>query len=316
IVAPLCLFAIWVTGFSLTGQEWVSPSGEPIRASLLQGNVSQHEKWQAEIRVRTLSLYEELTEQHLGDSDLIIWPETAVPAFYHAVAEDYIGDILNKARETNTDLLIGVPIKQASADQERSRYYNSVVALGRQFDVYHKQHLVPFGEYVPLGDVLRSIGGVFNLPMSDFSSGGMQAPLSVAGQQAAISICYEIIFGEEVRKNIAESTMLVNVSNDAWFGRSLAPHQHFEMSRMRALETGRPLLRATNTGITAFVDHKGRVLQQAPTFSVQALSGSVQPMTGSTPYVRYGNTPVMVLVLLILLMVLGAGVWRQRRSQE
>jgi apolipoprotein N-acyltransferase len=187
-----------------------------------------------------------------------------------------------------------------------------VVALGEQFDVYHKQHLVPFGEYVPLGDVLRSIGGVFNLPMSDFSSGGIQPPLSVAGQQAAISICYEIIFGEEVRKNIAAATMLVNVSNDAWFGRSLAPPQHFEMARMRALETGRPLLRATNTGITAFVDHKGQVQQQAPTFSVQALTGTVQPMTGATPYVRYGNTPVLVLVLLVL----GTAVWRQRRGLE
>jgi apolipoprotein N-acyltransferase len=119
-----------------------------------------------------------------------------------------------------------------------------------------------------------------------------------------------------VRKNIAESTMLVNVSNDAWFGRSLAPHQHFEMSRMRALETGRPLLRATNTGITAFVDHKGRVLQQAPTFSVQALSSSIQPMTGTTPYVRYGNAPVLALVLLILVTVFGINVWRQRRQRK
>ncbi len=314
IVAPLCLFAIWAIGFSLTSQEWVNTSGEPIRVSLIQGNVSQHEKWQTEVRIRTLNLYEELTEKHLADSDLIIWPETAVPAFYHSVAEDYIGDILNKARETNTDLLIGVPIKQASADPERPIFYNSVVALGKQFDVYHKQHLVPFGEYVPLGDILRSIGGVFNLPMSDFSSGGVQPPLSVAGQQAAISICYEIIFAEEVRKNIAEATMLVNVSNDAWFGRSLAPPQHFEMARMRALETGRPLLRATNTGITAFIDHKGQVQKQAPTFSVQALTGSVQPMTGTTPYVRYGNTPVLALVLLILLAGFGASLWQKRRK--
>jgi apolipoprotein N-acyltransferase len=313
MVVTVCLVILWGAGFALQSQEWVSASGEPIRASLLQGNVSQHEKWQPEVRARTLTLYEELTEQHL-DSDLIVWPETAVPAFYHAVAKDYLGDILNKAREKKTDLLIGVPIKQASPDPERPRYYNSVVALGEQFDVYHKQHLVPFGEYVPLGDILRSIGGMFNLPMSDFSSGGPQAPLSVAGQQAAISICYEIIFAEEVRKNIAAATLLVNVSNDAWFGRSLAPPQHFEMARMRALETGRPLLRATNTGITAFVDHKGRVQQQAPTFSVQVLTGRVQPMTGVTPYVRYGNAPVLVLVVLILILVPGIGAWRQHRQ--
>jgi apolipoprotein N-acyltransferase len=308
VVVMLCLAVVWGGGFALQSQAWVSASGKPLRASLLQGNVSQHEKWQPMVRARTLSLYEELTEQHL-DSDLIIWPETAVPAFYHAVAEGYLEDIRNKARASNTDMLIGVPISQPTADPERPRYYNSVVALGEQFAVYHKQHLVPFGEYVPLGDVLRRIGGVFNLPMSDFSSGGIQPPLSVAGQQAAISICYEIIFAEEVRQNIAAATMLVNVSNDAWFGRSLAPPQHFEMARMRALETGRPLLRATNTGITAFVDHRGRVQQQAPTFSVQTLTGTVQPMTGVTPYVRYGNTPVLVLVL----MVLGVGSWFQRR---
>ncbi|WP_172597593.1 apolipoprotein N-acyltransferase [Sulfuriflexus mobilis] len=309
--ATVCLLALWGGGLALQSQEWVGPSGAPIRVSLLQGNVSQHEKWQPEVRARTLSLYEQLTEQHL-DSDLIIWPETAVPAFYHAVAENYLADILNRAGESQTDLLIGVPIRQASADPERPRYYNSVVALGGQFAVYHKQHLVPFGEYVPLGDVLRSIGGVFNLPMSDFSSGGLQAPLNVAGQQAAITICYEIIFAEEVRKNIAAATLLVNVSNDAWFGRSLAPPQHFEMARMRALETGRPLLRATNTGITAFVDHRGRVQQQAPTFSVQVLSGSVQPMQGVTPYVRYGNAPVMALALLSLLSVLSLAAWRER----
>lgn len=309
-VAPLSLLAIWLAGIGLLGQEWVGPAGNPLQATLLQGNVSQHEKWQPEVRARTLSLYEDLTEQQLGKSDLIIWPETAVPAYFHAVAENYIDDILNKAREANTDLLIGVPIKQVSADPERPAYYNSVVALGKQFEVYHKQHLVPFGEYVPLGNVLRSIGGVFNLPMSDFSSGGRQPPLSVAGQQAAISICYEIIFAEEVRTNITEATMLVNVSNDAWFGRSLAPHQHFEMARMRALETGRPLLRATNTGITALVDHKGQVQKQAPTFSVQALTGSVQPMTGITPYVRNGNTPVMAWLLLILSGML---IWHFRK---
>jgi len=307
LLASLCLLAIWGSGFILTGQEWVSPNGKPLRATLLQGNVSQHEKWQPQGRARTLDLYEDLTRQHL-DSDLIIWPETAVPAFYDSVAEGYIEDIRTLARASQTDLLIGVPIRQPTADPQESRYYNSVVALGEQLEFYHKQHLVPFGEYVPFGNFLRSIGGVFNLPMSDFSSGGVQSPLNVAGQQAAITICYEIIFAEEVRRNIAEATMLVNVSNDAWFGRSLAPLQHFEMARMRALESGRPLLRATNTGITAFVDHKGRVQQRAPAFSVQSLTGMVQPMTGVTPYVRYGNAPVILLVLLLL----GAGVWYRR----
>jgi len=296
------LVAIWAGGWSLQTVEWATPAGKSLDVSLVQGNISQLEKFRAENRANTMSIYEELTLENL-DSDLIVWPETAIPAFYHQVADNYVADIYRQARENNgADLLFGVPMKQETADSERPRYYNSAVALGEEFSVYHKRHLVPFGEVVPFGDLLRKIGGIFNVPLSDFSTGGLQAPLKLAGQKAAISICYEIVFGEELAQTAGDATMLINISNDAWFGDSLAPPQHFSMARMRVKETARPLLRATNTGITAFVDHKAVVTHQAPSFSVQVLRGSIQPMQGETLYVRYGNMPILFLIGFILLI--------------
>jgi len=311
-LSVVILLAIWAGGWSLESIEWASPAGDSLDVSLLQGNVSQLEKFVPENRARTMSLYEELTYENL-DSDLIVWPETAVPSFYHHVADNYISDILREAQDKGVDLLIGAPIKQETADSERPKYYNSAIALGKEFGVYHKRHLVPFGEVVPFGNLLRAIGGIFNVPLSDFSSGGVQPPLNLAGQKAAISICYEIVFGEELAQTAGDATMLINISNDAWFGDSLAPPQHFSMARMRVKETARPLLRATNTGITAFVDHKGRVTHQAPSFSVQVLRGQIQPMQGETLYVRFGNWPILALVWLLLLT---GGLILRRRQQS
>ena len=294
------LLAIWAGGWALERIEWAQPAGQPLKVSLIQGNVDQNEKFRPERRAATMSLYEELTLENL-DVDLVVWPETAVPAFYHQVADNYISDLLPELRDKGVDLLLGVPIKQLTADQERPRYYNSAVALGQQFEVYHKRHLVPFGEFVPFASVLRVIGGIFNVPLSDFSSGGVQPPLEVAGQKAALSICYEIVFGEELAPIAADATLLVNISNDAWFGDSLAPPQHFSMARMRVRETARPLLRATNTGISAIVDHRGKVSHRAPSFSVQVLRGEVQPMQGKTLYSQHGNPPVLILLTVLLL---------------
>ena len=310
-ISVILLLAIWVGGWSLQTIEWATPAGKALDVSLVQGNVSQLDKFRPEKRAQTMSLYEELTLDNL-DSDLIVWPETAVPAFYHNVADNYISDILEKTRQSGVELLIGAPIKQETADSERPRYYNSAIALGNEFGVYHKRHLVPFGEVVPFGNLLRAIGGIFNVPLSDFSTGGLQAPLALAGQKAAISICYEIVFGEELAQTAGDSTMLINISNDAWFGDSLAPPQHFSMARMRVKEMARPLLRATNTGITAFVDHQAVVTHRAPSFSVQVLRGQIQPMQGRTLYVRFGNLPILVLISLLLLV--GGLILRRRRQ--
>lgn len=309
-ISVVLLAVIWVSSWSLQFVEWATPAGKPLKVTLLQGNVSQLNKFEPENRARIMSLYEKLTLENF-DSDLIVWPETAVPAFYQSVKDSYIEDVLRQLRENQgPDLLIGVPRKKQTAD--RVHYYNSAIALGSEFAVYNKRHLVPFGEVVPFGNVLRAIGGIFNVPLSDFTSGGVQPPLNIAGQKAAISICYEIVFGEELAQTAGDSTMLINISNDAWFGDSLAPKQHFSMARMRTREVARPLLRATNTGITAFVDHRAVVIKQAPSFSIQALTGQIQPMQGETLYVRFGNTIILLTIGLIL--IVGSMVLRQHQK--
>lgn len=280
---------------------WTWPSGEPVRIALLQGNIPQDRKWQLQVQDYTMSLYERLTRRHLGSADLVIWPETAVPAFMHQVQQDYLLPLAAEAEQHGTDLLIGLPVM----DRDDSRVFNSVLALGSSVDFYHKQHLVPFGEYVPFRDAFGGMLDLFGAPLSDFSSGWNSNTLRVAGHEVAVSICYEITFPGEVRTFLPRAELLVNVSNDAWFGNSVGPHQHFQIARMRAIETGRPLVRSTNTGITAAVDERGRVIAQVPQFAVDALVVDVVPHQGATPYVRTGDWPVLILTSLGLILSLG-----------
>jgi len=192
-------------------------------------------------------------------------------------------------------------------------YYSSMLVLGKTPGVYHKRHLVPFGEYVPLGNVLRAIGGFFNLPMSGFSRGGkQQAHLQAAGQLLAPSICYEDAFGEQLIDFLPQATLLVNGSNNAWYGRSWAPHQHLQISRMRARETGRQMIRSTTTGISALIDEYGRLIKTTPQFEQTVLQGEVMPLTGATPFVRWGNWPVLIILWLMLVLLIGSAIWSRR----
>ncbi len=297
--ALFTLAILW--GFAgLLGQTvWTQPLGKPLDVALIQGNIPQDVKWRPEQQQRTLDLYSDLTRHH-WDSDLILWPEAALPAFYHEVADNYLAQLQSEARARGTDLLIGLPV----LDQTTGRYYNSVMSLGQRQGFYHKQHLVPFGDYVPLQEVLRGLIGFFDLPMSGFSPGTSgQRLLQVAGHKVGISICYEDVFGEEVIRNLPEASLLVNATNNAWYGDSLAPPQHLQMSRMRALETGRSVLRVTTNGISAIINPKGKIVARSPQFETYVITGSVQPMQGATPYVRMGNWPA----LLLLVLMLGAG---------
>jgi apolipoprotein N-acyltransferase len=220
-----------------------------------------------------------------------------LPAFYHEVADTFLAQLQSEARAHGTDMLIGLPV----LDQSTGRYYNSMISIGRQQGFYHKQHLVPFGDYVPLQEVLRGLIGFFDLPMSGFSPGSSgQRLLEVAGQKVGISICYEDVFGEEVVRTLPEASLLVNATNNAWYGDSLAPPQHLQMSRMRALETGRPVLRVTTNGISAIIDPKGKIVSRSPQFETYVITGTVQPMQGATPYVRFGNWPILLLLALML----------------
>jgi apolipoprotein N-acyltransferase len=270
---------------------------------VVQGNVPQHLKWRDEERAATLERYLGLTRAH-WDADLVVWPETAVPAFAHR-ARDFLADLAVEAEAHGATVLLGIPY----ADLGSGRYYNSVLALGRgEPALYHKRHLVPFGEFVPLSSVLGRVLDLLNAPMSDFSSGPRdQPPLLADGVRVGVSICYEDAFGEEVILALPAATLLVNVSNDGWFGDSIAPHQHLEIARLRARETGRDLVRATNTGISALMDHRGQVRGRSPQFEPHVLRGEVQPRTGTTPYARLGNLPVVAGAIALLALAAGLG---------
>ena len=306
----LATFAgLWLSAGLLTRVEWSEPAGRPITASLIQGNVPQNLKWRADQRGRTIDLYTRLSREHWRDSDVVVWPETALPAYYHQ-AEQYLRSLAGEANGDGADLVLGLPVL---TDPEAGRYFNSVVRVGKTPEFYYKSHLVPFGEYIPLKRALGGLLDLLHVPMADFSRWeGKQALLDVAGHKAGVSICYEDAFGEEVIRGLPKAELLINVSNDAWFGDSLAPHQHLQMARLRAMETARPMLRATNNGVSALIDHHGRLLATSPQFQVFVLRGQVQARRGATPYVLTGNTPVL---LFLLAAFVTTAVLRRRQAQ-
>jgi len=305
-VALLIFSLIWLPAL-LSGEiTWTQDSAEPIQVSLVQGNVDQNDKWNPQQREGFINQYLEMSLDHL-DSDIIVWPETAIPTFYHQVEDSIITELDRLGTASDTSFLVGIPV----LDLQQWNYFNSVIALGQGEGHYYKNHLVPFGEYLPLrqwlGDVLRFM----DIEMGDFSQGGRSQPLiQAAGFPVSVSICYEAIFETERLLDLPEAAFMVNVSNDAWFADSSAPHQHLEMVRMRALEAGRWILRATNTGVTAIINERGQVVARAPQFQTYVLEGTIVPHSGATPFVVWGNRPVLILAFLMLLL---AVCWRRVR---
>ncbi len=299
VVAGALLPLLWLAGWQLNQHHWTQPAGKALSATLVQGNIPQALKWQPDQQRATLDRYVELTREHL-DSDLVVWPETAVPAFYDQVEADFLAPLRDQMRASGVSLVTGIPV----LDRSDWDYYNAVISLDEPGAFYYKVHLVPFGEYLPLRDWLASALSFLPVPQADFTAGRSDQPLlQAAGYPVGTSICYEIAFGEELIHALPQAAFLINVSNDAWFGDSLAPHQHEEMARMRARETERYLLRATNTGVSAIIDADGEIAAQSEQFKTQSISHSVQPRAGATPYVRWGNWPVVVLSLVLLVVV-------------
>lgn len=309
-VALICL--ITLIGGYLKQTEWTHPLGKPIKATLLQGNIPQDLKWLPEQRMNTLNLYLELTRKH-WDSQIVIWPETAAPAFYHQLEKQFFLPLKQEAVRNRSDLVIGVPLWNQSGD----RYYNAMVTLGAEDGFYKKRHLVPFGEYLPLKPVSTFIANQLAIPLSDFSAGtDQQTQMRAAGYPFVASICYEDIYGDESLVGLPKGAYLINVTNDAWFGDSIAPHQHLQMARMRALETGRYMLRATNTGVTAVISPSGKVIRSAPLFQVTTITEDFTPMGGSTPYIAYGDKPFIAGFFIILLLTFTANFRLTVRSKE
>jgi len=285
---------LWVGTGQLYMMNWTDASGT-ISVALIQGAIPQKLKWKPELRQQSFDLYLELTRPY-RDSDLVIWPETAVPALYQQ-AEDLTDQLQELTRVNKNDLVSGFPFR----DPKTGAYYNSAILFNGGVKVYHKRHLVPFGEYLPLAGLFQPLLHMLGIPVSNFTAGFQSKPLLHGSRfNIGISICYEDTFGEEVIEALPQADILVNISNDAWFGDSLAPHQHLQMARMRARETGRYLLRATNTGITAIINEKGWISKRSAQFKPEALVSHALLFTGSTPYTRAGNIPVLVAALVIL----------------
>ena len=291
-----------LTAFSLDRQ-WTVAVDEPLSVSILQGNIDQARKWDPDERGAILGEYLQMTRNRLGD-DLIVWPETALPVFYQQAAP-LIDPLAREARAVGSSLVIGAPVARDDAR------YNAVVVPGDPPQFYDKRHLVPFGEYVPFRDIAGGILDFVGTPLGDFSAGQSAAPLRAAGHDLGVSICYEVTFGAEVADALPAADLLLNVSNDAWFGASTAPWQHLQMARMRALETGREMIRATNTGVSAIIDARGAIRQVGPVFESAILSATVQPRAGTTPYVRWRDWPIAALAIIGV-----AGLWLTRRARR
>jgi apolipoprotein N-acyltransferase len=301
---------VWLTATALGRIEWTEPAGEGFRATVVQANIPQSMKWNPDERIASLRAYLELTRES-WDSELVVWPETAVPDFLHRVRKALIEPLAEEARQQDAELVIGIPVM----DLQARAYFNGMISLGTADDSYRKRHLVPFGELIPFRDWLGPLARAFDVPMSDFSAGEAPRPLLRVGDRlAGASICYEDAFPAEVKEALPEAAYLINISNDAWFGDSLAPHQHLEMARMRALENERWLVRATNTGISAIIDHRGRIVGILPSFERGTFSAEVQPRRGATPFDHLGNGLAVGLALCMLAAAVAFA--RRRKTRE
>ena len=286
------LLALAVTGQGLRQIEWTKAEGEPISVALIQGNVAQATKFRADAFINTLNSYLNLVEAH--PAQLTLLPETALPTFLDLLPEDYLQALANLAKRQQGDLITGV------VTGDNQYYFNSAVSLGSApSQTYSKQHLVPFGELIPPGfDWFVRMAAI---PLSSFTRGAAtQPPLQVAGRSVAINICYEDAFGDEIIRAVPQAGILANLSNTAWFGDSLAQPQHLQIARLRAAEAGRPMLRATNTGMTAIIGAQGQLLGSLPPFQTGVLTGNIQAYHGLTPYVRWGDGLALILIGLLL----------------
>ncbi|MBK8015818.1 MAG: apolipoprotein N-acyltransferase [Betaproteobacteria bacterium] len=294
---------------------WTAVDGQPVRVALVQGNIHQDIKFRDDVLIRTLVEYAQAVEQ--TDAKLVVLPETALPLFVHEIPGEYVERLRRHVTSRGGDLVTGV---FENDPQGSDRYFNSVISLGTSpRQTYRKHHLVPFGEFVPLKSVLGPvIHDWLHIPLSDQTRGAShQQPLLVAGLRVAVNICYEDVFGEEIIRQLPRANALANVTNDAWYGHSWAADQHLQISQARALETGRWMLRATNTGVTAAIDAKGFVLDALPQFQKGVLSLPVQGRSGVTPYVRLSNWPIILgSSFIVMVWLIHERHGRRRRERE
>jgi apolipoprotein N-acyltransferase len=293
--------ALWAGGWQLKQIPWVTPvKGGVLSVAIYQPNIPQEQKWDPAWYQSILRQYQNDTRPLFGN-DIIVWPEAAIPNYYQRV-DDFLDPIAERAAMSGTTLISGVPYQNT----ENGAFYNGIVALGNGEGVYLKQRLVPFGEYVPMENLLRGLIAFFDLPMSSFSPGPANQPLlNIGGYRIAPFICYEVVYPDLVAGKASTADLLVTISNDSWFGNSIGPLQHLQMARMRALENGRYMIRGTNNGVSAIINSRGQITARTRQFVATSLIGEVQIMQGMTPHAGFGSMPViagcgMTLLLLAL----------------
>ena len=298
----LMVAALWLGGFLLNTINWTTPTDQPaIKVAMVQANIPQEVKWRQDQYQATLKLYRETSAALWAENDIVIWPEAAIPAYYQS-AKPFLGLMSNKAKQHNTTLITGIPFREKDPAGNTHRY-NSIMAFGAGDGLYHKQRLVPFGEYVPLENSLRGLIQFFDMPMSNFSAGAQwQAGIKAGDLTLAPFICYEIVYPGLVTQWLPKADMLITISNDAWFGRSIGPLQHLEMAQMRALESGRYLLRPTGSGVSAIINQRGKILARGDQFTREVISGEALVFGGATPFAITGSWPVLILCMAIIVL--------------
>ena len=306
VVAFVAAVVVVSAALSVQLFEWTVPDGDEIEVALVQSNVQQDLKFDRTQFLRIVEIYRSLTQRAVG-ADLVVWPETALPAYYDLLEEKLLLPLRDQVRAGGGELVLGAFVRDGS-----DASYNAIVQVGQPPQIYRKRHLVPFGEYLPLRGLLEFFRSWILIPMSDLKAGTARPLIRLAGRDVGASICYEVVFADEIRKALPQAAYLLNLSNDSWFGDSPAPHQHLQIARLRAAETGRAMVRATNTGISAIINHYGEVVVRSRQFTEQLLLATVEPRRGQTPYVIWGDAPVLLWSTLTLLIGFGFA-WKQQR---
>jgi apolipoprotein N-acyltransferase len=306
LIAAAIIGVLFLIPAVLGRHSWTVAAGPALSIAAVQGAVPQDQKWQAKNLNETMDRYSSLTEQAWG-ARLIVWPEASLPVLANEISE-YLERLRAQGRAHGADFAIGL----VNYAPQTNHYYNGLLVLSDSGGGwYYKRHLVPFGEYFPVPAFVRSWMRLMSLPYDDITPGSkQQRRLSAAGQKLGLTICYEDAFGGEQLEVLRDATLLINVTNNAWYGDSTAPHQHLQIARMRALEAGRYLVRAANDGITAVIGPHGETIARLPQFRQAVLRAEVRPMTGLTPYARAGNYPVVAGSIVLLALA----VWRRRQG--
>lgn len=291
------IVSITGAGYLLNSVQWTEPTGEARKVAIYQPNIALEDTWDRNTAPILLNDFLEHAKAYAPSADLVVWPEGALP-FYFDQAPSYMSELRRIASSNEGTIVTGMPTRSGN------RRFNSIVSIGQSSQTYNKQKLVPFGEFVPLEESLRGVIDFFDLPMSNFSKGdASQLPLASTMGSLAPFICYEIVYPDFVAKGSRSSNLLITISNDAWFGSSHGPHQHFQMARYRALELQKPLVRGANNGITAIIDEQGGIVGKLPQFERATLEDQVTPRRGLTPFARFGSAPILLISLIFPLFI-------------